>query len=493
MDENALAAVNSRHRESKPRDKDEGGRFGRGASLSGGASRRRRRNRPGTVSLILLVMAAWSGGGVAAAAQAGGNGIHSWTRYLGQLQNTAQNSAAVRSAEAGIKASQGTVAAQTGDRGLKFSASYTDYPNGGGTGANGSFTDLQQRGEARIGWDLLDFLGRRPGRIASARAQVGAAKAGLADASVTFQLTLLDRSVAKWTSARRRSALQHARSDLQMANQSLQSLRGKSLSARLATAVTEASQQVLSLETQVNQTLASLPEPGAQLPLPPDSYWLLPMDPPSEQEIELAAKKSQRAAQLNQQARAYDDQSDANWAHGAHFNVYAGYVEDKLRSTSSFEHGPEIGAELTVPIGGGGGGRQTNAHWQAVQQRLAAQAAVEEQLQALRKLREQWAEASSAVSGGASALKQQAGWLHRMDLQSKAGAGTNAPEPWQVRLQAARFWMSVADLWQSRGRWVKSVLTWSLYDKAYLRNHMRVGSAPASSGLCSPLSSCPQI
>lgn len=455
-------------------------------------------DRRASFSLVWIAAMALAAGPLSCAAATAGaqpsasSSARPWLAYMQKLEAQAQQTPAVQSALAGVKAEHGAVSARTGDRDLSLDANYTDYPNGAGTGTNGSFTNLQQRGEIRASWGMLDFFGRRPGRIASAKAQVQAAQANVAYTRQDRQGSLVNISVAQWSAHHQREALRHALSDLHNANQALDKLQNHSLSTSLAETVNAASDRALKLQAQIEQRLASLPAPDHTLPLPPASYWTLPEQPPSESDLTRVAKHTPLAAKLQAQSQSFDAQTRAHWAQNFKFKIYGGYVHEKVRNESGYQNGPEVGASLSIPIGGGGGGSRANAHWQAQQKALAAKAAIQQQQQQLRQLRQQWTQAISNLKSQTDLLRHQAKRVNILHQRYVTGAGAKTPEPWQLQIQKAEFWSSVAATWRVRGQWIQAVLDWSVYDPGYLRQHASAHVPPASKGLCSPLPQCPQ-
>lgn len=422
--------------------------------------------------------------------------VRPWFAYLQKLESQIQATAAVQSAQAGVKANQAAVSAQTGDRDLSLDGSYADYPNGTGTGTggDGSFTNLEQRGEIRASWGLLDFLARRPGRIDSAKAQVQAARAGMAYTRRDNQQALISRSVAAWAAQYQRQALQNAMRDIHSANNSLDELRNHALNTRLTDAVTQASSQALELQSQVEQSLASLPESEKALPAPPSNYWALPLNPPATKPIKRMAHDDLRAQELRYESKSFDAQSRAHWAENFHFKIYGGYIRQTVRDQPGSQSGPEVGATLSVPIGGGGSGMRANARWQARQMDLAADAAVEQQSLLLQQMRQQWRQSAANLRSQVNLISHQAQQLGFMLKRYSADASSRTPEPWQIRLEGAQFWLSVADTWKTRGQWIESVLTWSLYDNGnYLKAGARPTSTAAPDNLCTPLRQCPQV
>lgn len=425
---------------------------------------------------------------------AASSSIQPWIAYMQKLKAQAKDTASVQSALAGVKAGHGAVAAQTGDRDISLDANYTNYPNGGGssTGTSGSFTNLEQRAEIRANWGLLDFFGRRPGRISSAEAKVNAAQANVTYERQNRQQYLVGESIAAWAARQQRQALQNALSDLKNANEALDKLQNHSLSPNLANAVTQASNRALKLQAQIEQQLAGLPEPGQSLPLPPDSYWTLPKQPPSSNTLQQVAQNTPLAAKLRAQAKSFDAQTRANWAKNYHFKIYGGYVQERVHGQSGTQHGPEVGASLTIPIGGGGGGARANAHWQAQQKALAAKAAIQQQQQLLQQLRLQWVQAATNLRSQINVVRHQAKQVNIMRQRYVSGAGAKTPEPWQLQIEGAEFWTSVANTWKARGQWVQAVLTWTVYDNGYLAAHAPSNASAPPKGLCSPLPQCPR-
>ncbi len=439
-------------------------------------------------ALVLIPGAGWADAPKDSAVKAS---QHPWQAYMQSIEHRADSMAGVKSARAGVNASKGQESAAAWDTGLTLSGTYTDYPSGGGTGSDSSYTDLERHAEARVTWEALDFLAHRPARVAGARAQVQAAQAHVAEAQQKAASQLVDESVSSWAAQMQRQALRHALDNIHEARKGVKRLRDHTLPPSLNQAASDASEQALKLQSEIEQRLASLPNARENVPAPPDNYTLLPEQPPAASRAREVASHSAEGERLRARAKSYESQLSP-WAQHVSFDVYAGYVQNKVRSSSSTQSGPQLGAKLSIPLGSGGAS-DGDSHWQAQEQTLAAQAAVQQQERLLMDVRRQWAGAVAGIQSAESGLQDKARMLDRLQSRLRAGAGKNAPEPWQVQLEAARFWSSVADLWEMRGNWVQAVATWSLYDEDYVNGRTQKGSGSSRPGLCSPLSSCPRM
>lgn len=471
-----------------------------GCRASGRASVNRRRSterRPGRdarlftgICFCLLLTSVYLS---PPALAAGTNAAASWQAYLQQIRTQARDLPAVRSAQAGVNASKGTVVAETGDRSLDFRGDVTYFPRGAGSaGPSGTFTNLETYAEARLSWDPLDYFGRRPGRIDSARAQVDAAEAQVDDSAVAQEQVLLEQSLNAWAAQHQREALQQAQDSLQVADRDLNAVKRQPVSAQLWQAVLQGAAQSVTLHSKVDQQLAALPPEAPGLPSPPQDYWALPLRPPSASDLPTIARRSPRGQRLEALSHSFQARQRAYWAQGVKTDLFAGYIDETVRSGPSALNGPEVGASINIPIGGRGSGDRTNAHYQAQQYALAAKAAQLKELRLLKQLRRQWSAAAAAVQSGEKSIRAQAKDLQRMRLVSAKGVQKNVPEPWQVKMQAAQFWSSVSELWGARARWLQAVMEWSTYDKPYLNSHMRSAAGAPAGDLCSPLGECPQ-
>src|SRR5699024_1350219 len=121
-----------------------------------------------------------------------------------------------------------------------------------------------------------------------------------------------------------------------------------------------------------------------------------------------------------------------------------------------------------------------------------AKAAVVKQNRYLRRLRQQWASDVADLKAAEASMQRQATLLHKMHVRAQHPASGKAPEPWELDLQSAKFWLSVGKVWNKRRQWVQDTLVWALYDPDYLRQFVRSGNANAVPSLCAPLTSCNQ-
>lgn len=423
--------------------------------------------------------------------------ILQWLGYLHKLELQASDAPAVQSAAAGVKAAQGALAAQSGNLDLNLRATYADYPNGLGSNATGTstgtFTNLKQYGELRASWGVLGFLGRRPGRIASATAQLKAARADVDYTKRTSSLSLMNRSISVWVSHYQREALRNSLAELKSADRIFLELHRRPISSALEASVEQAKSEALQLTSKDYSELASLPSPDKTLPPPPADYWALPPEPPIKSAVGKTAQDDLLAKELGYESTAFKKKTRAYWAKGFHLKLYGGYVRESLRNQAGANEGPEVGADFIIPIGTAGGGERENAYWQGQQKKLAAQAEIEKRKQVLRQVRQEWFQTAANLRSQRQLIRYQDRQLHYMIERAHGGAsGTNAPEPWQVHLAEAQFWASVADAWQARGHWIQLVLAWSLYDGGtYLRSNPPPAATSAPTGLCAPLAACP--
>lgn len=413
-----------------------------------------------------------------------------WPAYLDGLRKFIDTQPSGAAARALANAGHADVDAQKGDLGLDFSGGFTDYPSGAGTGTGntGSFTDLQQYGEARINWRVLAFFGRRPGRIELARANAQMAAAQGRVDTVQAQQDTLDEGLAAWAAVHQRDALDRALRYAKKANDQLADAR-QSAAASLTGATAEQVTSALQLYNTINGGLAKLPPPTSTGPRLPADYSVLPFQAPSLEDVQQAANLSPTVQTHLAAARADTAQARSLWGNGVDVTIYGGYVAEKRQTVNTLQSGPEAGLTITVPIGNSDHKKQVAARWRAKADRLQARAATVKQAHALQQLRQRWVTDVSGLQVNEAAMQREATVLHTMRVRAGHSASGKAPEPWAVNLQAATFWLSVNDVWNARAQWMHDVLTWALYAPGYLQQ-IRRPSAPNALSLCAPLASC---
>ncbi|HEX7381482.1 MAG TPA: hypothetical protein VF265_04925 [Nevskiaceae bacterium] len=435
-----------------------------------------------------------------AAPRGGAAADESWQAWLGKLRNYAQSRATGEAAQALTQAADADVRSARGNVGLNLTGGFTDYPNGAGTGSGGSggsaagatnntFTDLRQYAEARINWGILGFFARRPARIDYAKANADEVRYQNEIDGFTAQQALVDEGVAAWASPRARQALQRALDYAQQAQQKL-GVAYRAPTARITGTTIEQVQTAGTLESRIRGALAGLPAVRAAGPALPADYSTLPLQPPSPEQLQQIAAGAPQAQLHEAQARSNAALARTYWGNGVDVSVYGGYIAEKRADVGGLQSGPEVGLRLTVPIGTEDHEKRVAAEWRAKAQRYQAKAAVQQRDQALRQMAQQWAGDAASLQAAEGAMQSQASRLHTMRVRAQHPASGVAPEPGVVALQAANFWFSVGQVWQARAEWMRDVLTWGLFDPAWLQRAGRPANAGAAGSLCAPLASC---
>lgn len=412
-----------------------------------------------------------------------------WRGYLQKLQHYVEKQPSVAAEKARSKAAHANVAAEEGDLNLKLTGSYSYYPNGVGTSSSGSFTNLKQRAEGRLSWGLLGFLSRRPGRIQHAKASAKQHKSEARVARLKTEKALLEEEIARWAATPERKALKRALRKASDAKSKL-GLAHQSSLVQVTGATSERVTTALNLYSRIHSRLATLPRSKAESPPVPKNYSVLPLHPPQLKSIQEMAKNSARAKSYRAQSRAAEGKAQSFWGNGIDLNVYGGYISEKRKDVGKFKSGPEVGLKLTIPIGTNYADKGSAAEWTAKAKKLEAKAAIARQGRYLHQLRNQWVSDAANLKAAAAAMQRQATLLHKMKLRAEHPASGKAPEPWELDLREAKFWLSVGKVWNNRRQWVQDTLTWALYNPDYLQQASRAGNANAVNSLCAPLSSC---
>lgn len=416
----------------------------------------------------------------------------SWPAWLEKLRDYTRSQATGQAAHALTEAAEADVRSARGNVGLSFTGGFTDYPNGAGSGSgttNNTFTDLRQYGEARINWGILGFFARRPARIDQAKADADEVRYQNEIDGLTAQQALVDEGVAAWASPRARQALQRALDYAQQAQQKLGAAY-RAPTARITGTTIEQVQTAGTLQSLIRGALAGLPAVRAAGPALPADYSTLPLQPPSPEQLQKIAAGAPQVQLHEAQARSNAALARSYWGNGVDVSVYGGYIAEKRADAGGLQSGPEVGLRLTVPIGTEDHEKRVAAEWRAKAQRYQAKAVVQQRDQALRQMAQQWAGDAASLQAAEAAMQSQASRLHTMRLRAQHPASGVAPEPGVVALQAANFWFSVGQVWQARAEWMRDVLTWGLFDPAWLQRSGRPANAGAAGSLCAPLASC---
>lgn len=414
-----------------------------------------------------------------------------WDSYLHNLHQYVSQQPEVAAQQARVNAGQSDVSAQEGNLGLKADVNYEDYPNGVGTSSGGSFTNLRQRGEARLSWGLLDFFARRPGRIEQAKGTENQHRYDAKTAELQTEQTLISDEVAAWAASPARKALKRGLQRAMDAKTKL-GLAAKASMANITHATPQRVTEALTVYSQIRSRLAALPQTVPNAPTVPTDFSVLPLHAPRIAVIKRIAKNAPQVESYRAQAKSASGKAQSYWGNGVRLNVFGGYITEKRQGSTGFKSGPEYGAGLTIPIGTTNHDKANAAQWRAKADSLDAKAAVIKQRRQLFQLRQQWSSDAASMEAAEADMQRQATILNKMKVRAKYPKSGKAPEPWQLDLQAAKFWLSVGKVWDQRRQWVQDTLTWALYDPSYLQTYARPSNPNAIHSLCAPLSSCVQ-
>lgn len=432
-------------------------------------------------------------------ASVSGSSTGEWVSYLQQLQRYVSQQPEVASQQALVNASKAQVRAQQGNLGLNLGLTYNDYPQGAGasvsgagtgTSTGGSFTNLRQYGEGRLSWGVLDFFARRPGLIDNARATESQHRSDFEAAEIQTEQSLIADEVAAWAASPARKALKRGLQRATHAKAKL-GLAAEASMANITHATPQRVTEALTLYSQLRSALAALPEAIPNAPTVPTDFSVLPLHAPPFGAVQKIAGNSPQAASYRAQADAASGEARSYWGNGVHLDVYGGYITEK-RQGSGFKSGPELGASLTIPIGSTDHDKTVAAQWRAKAESLDAQAAIIQQQRQLYQLRQQWASDAASMEAAEASMQRQATLLSKMKIRARYPKSGVAPEPWQLDMQAARFWLSVGEVWDKRRQWVQDTLIWAIYDPGYLQSAARRSNPNVIHSLCAPLASCVQ-
>ncbi|HYW03000.1 MAG TPA: TolC family protein [Gammaproteobacteria bacterium] len=440
------------------------------------------------MTALALVLSAPAAGAAGKPAQ-GGNGHGTWAQFLDQVRSQAAGSPAAKAAHADVRAGQADASAAEHDTGLSLDGNTQYYPNGVGAGASSGFTNLRQRAEIRVDWNMLDFIARRGGRIDRAQARKQLARAKARQARLQAASQIVDDAACAWATPRRTKALQRARHDARLALKHARAAENAPSTA-LARKAEQMTPTAASLAGQIQARLAGLETCSGPVPRLPGEWSALPLQAPSGGAVTALARHDPRVAELRARAAVSEGRAGSLTADGVKIRLFGGYVAERRQDLAGTQTGPEIGASITVPLGSAGGDSRAAAQWRARSLSLQAQAMLRQRQRQLRQLRQQWARAAARIESTGDQLRQAHRQLHRLELRAAHQAAGNTPEPWEIELQRARLWLDVDRMWQARRQWVQSVLTWTLRSPKYLQEHHHGHGAPAS-GLCAPLAGCP--
>lgn len=419
----------------------------------------------------------------------GTNGHGPWGRFLQQVRTQAAASPGARAAHADVEAGRADVSAAQRDTGLSLDGNTQYYPNGVGAGASSGFTNLRQRAEIRVDWNMLDFLARRGGRIDRARAKRQLARAKARQARLAAASRIVGAAACAWATPRQKRALQRAGHDARLALKHARAAENAPSTA-LVRKAERTRPDAARLEGRIQEQLAALGACEGPAPRLPDDWSRLPLRAPAADTVKALAHGDPRVAELRARSAASHGRAGSLAADGVKIRLFGGYVAERRQDLAGTQTGPEIGASISVPLGSAGGDSRAAAQWRAQSLSLRAQAVLRQRERQLGRLRQQWAQAAARIESTGNRLRQAHRQLHKLALRAAHQAAGNAPEPWEIELQRARLWLDVDRLWQARRQWMQSLLVWTLRSPGYLQAHHNSHAAPPS-GLCAPLAGCP--
>lgn len=418
-----------------------------------------------------------------------------WLVFLNQLKEVAESSPEIMAEAALLDAEKENYYAEQGDLGLEFSLSHTRYPGGSGSSSSGGgLTALEQYSEARISIDLMHLLARRSSSIDSAKARVEGAQHEMDLKATAATIRFMEDAVTAWTYGFRREALKNALASIDNARSKLKLSEQAEMPEITKATPTKVAEAII-LYSEINNNLKAISPLTPKIPRLPNDFSILPTTPPDGDDIYKLASKDLNAQILKAQSLAYKEEAESLRGNGVSLSLYGGFVEQETQTSSGIdtEDGPQYGAQLTVPLGSNQHHLRKKAEFESHAAKLGALAAVRNSQRSLVELRDHWAEAVARMNQAQENMRQQAALLSKLRRRAGSPGSGQAPEPWEVDMQAAVFWTAVANVWEKRAVWVTDALTWGLLSPEYLQANARTGNAQSSRSLCAPYVSCDEI
>lgn len=415
-----------------------------------------------------------------------------WTEFIAKIRKLAEESYIASAYEMDISARQAQLNSERTDLGLSLSAGYTDYPDGlGGGTSNNNIENLDQYSDVRLNFDLLDQLVRKSSRVDEAKARVRQAKHQLNQQRELAAIEFARSAAIAWAEKRQYQALTHALEDIQRAKRRLK-LSATASMPEITEATLQNEAEALILHSEITSAFDGLSPFAPTTPPVPDDYTVLPQRAPGSDDIVRVANESHEAKLLEAQAEALREQSQSLRANGIDLSVFAGHVfqERNINNSADREDGPMYGVTLTIPLGANQyfESRSLNIESQARDQE-AADALLRRQ-KSLIQLRNDWSKSVAALSRSIERMRQQSRLLKQMRQRASQPASGQAPHPWQVDIESAKFWLRVANTWEERGRWMSSLLAWSVIEPDYLVGRFTESHFKADNAICAPIYEC---
>lgn len=416
-----------------------------------------------------------------------------WLNFVTQIRELAQQSHRTTAQELMLKSREAAVSAERGDTGLTLSASYADYPDGlGGDVANGTTGEsLEQYSDIRLNYSLLDQLLRKSSRVDAAKARLDQAEYLVSEQHEAAAIELARGSAIAWSEKYQYQALSQALSNIQSAKKKLK-LSAEASMPEITEATLANEAEALILHNEITSAFDSLSpfEPAA--PKLPEDYTVLPQRAPGSDDIIRLANRSSEAKTLELEAVALEEEAESFRGNGVDLDLYAGQVFQRRGggTANDREDGPQFGAVLTIPLGANDYYEGKSRRWQAQARRREAADALLQRQRDLIELRNEWSQSVASLSRSTERMRQQNRILTQMRQRASQPGSGQAPHPWQIDVEAARFWLRVADTWRERGEWLANVLTWSVTEPEYLVDRFRESNLAQENAICAPLYEC---
>lgn len=417
-----------------------------------------------------------------------------WLTFIDSVLEQAKSSGEIKGQAHELRARRAETNAEQGDTGLNLVASYSDYPNGLGGGQSDA-DNLESYSELRLNYRLLDQILRKGDRVDAARYREQQAEILLKAQQSALAIELANESATAWAERFQRQALKRALTAIQSAKQKLELAANASM-PEITNATLENEAQTLILHKEITSAFDRLSPFDSRAPQLPADYTALPLTAPDSQAIIRAAKHSTEAKILKLEANALEAEARSLSGNGVELDVYAGHVtqdrsgSEGVTAGSASDSGNQFGAVLTVPLGSEDSHRKKSRHWQSKARHEEARAAVESRQRELIQLRNQWSEAVSNLSRRTEQLRQEGRMLNQMQTRADHPGAGRAPQPWELNVAEARFWLRVADTWQARGEWAAHVLSWAVIDPKQFQASLNSGRKTNIHSLCAPIKDC---
>lgn len=449
----------------------------------------------GLIKIACLIIAISHAGAIAQTQTGKSEGDQTsrqWMDFITKIRELAEQSHVASAYDMDVKARSADLASERTDLGLSLSASYTEYPDGlGGNSGNINNEDLQQYSDIRLNFDLLDQLIRRSSRVDAAKARVRQARHELNQQHELASIELARSAAIAWAEKHQYEALTQALENIQRAKRRLK-LSATASMPEITEATLQNEAEVLILHSEITSAFDGLSPFAPTAPPVPEDYTVLPQRAPGTDDIVRLANSSHEAKVLDAEAEALREQAQSLRGNGVELSVFAGHTfqERGVNSSADREDGSLYGVTLTIPLG-------ANQHYQSKSRNWESQARNQEAADALLRrqnnliqLRNDWSKSVAALSRAIERMRQQNRLLNQMEQRASQPAAGQAPQPWQIDIESAKFWLRVANTWEERGRWMGNLLAWSVMEPDYLQDRFTNSNLNAENSICAPLYEC---